>query len=182
MHTAYQKTLNYEPSSAQTSLGYQGVRRHPSISIPVSQSSVSTLSTESSCNSPSSPFQHQSSPKNFSDLVNTLHNLDLNSGGAVNSSVVARPWLQTPSGYVNSPPRTSNLRHCSYSLPCTPTKSGWETSIWDVDLSEEPQQRVESGRDLRAKIYGRLTREASESSASNADSSPDLAWVNDLLK
>lgn len=164
-------------ASGSASFGFQSLRRHPSITIPVvSQDSRGLTSPVSSMSN--------ESPKSFSDLISSLQNLDLN-GNA--SPVAVRPWLQaqaSASPFVHSPPRSSsNLRHCSYSLPCTPTKSSWEPVIWGQDLMEEPPQRVESGRDLRAQIYGRLSRESSEvnSSSNNADS-PDLAWVNDLVK
>jgi hypothetical protein len=41
-----------------------------------------------------------------------------------------------------------------------------------------PAQRVESGCNLRAKVYGRLGKE----SQANSGDVPDLGWVNELVK
>ncbi|EFJ05536.1 hypothetical protein SELMODRAFT_449116 [Selaginella moellendorffii] len=100
-------------------------------------------------------------------------------------------------------------RGTSVSLPCTPTKpTRWDT-MWEMEMGEEdlleeqemlsmPVPRVESGRDLRAKIYGRLANKVigsggnggggGESSglgigyeAGIGEPSPDLNWVNDLV-
>jgi hypothetical protein len=49
------------------------------------------------------------------------------------------------------------------------------------DDGEPTVQRVESGRDLRAKIYGRLSRNSLDVGPGAGDS-PDLDWVNDLVK
>lgn len=69
--------------------------------------------------------------------------------------------------------------HFSRSVPSTPN-SRWAGQVeqWDVKTAAEPSfQRVESGRELRAKIYGKLGKDTSLESES-----PDLGWVNELVK
>jgi len=113
------------------------------------------------------------------ELMNSLQGLRLNE-----SSVPS--WLQAQAQMVNGggghgSPRVSNLRHCVVqSLPCTPTHS--ENTEDAGDWFEEPVQRVESGKDLRAKIYARLTRENVLQDSSSSVESPDVGWVNELVK
>ncbi|XP_028793203.1 zinc finger CCCH domain-containing protein 23 [Neltuma alba] len=70
-------------------------------------------------------------------------------------------------GLVFGSPRGSNLRPGFFSLPSTPnrtvTKSGLDTlDVWDKSRQEEPaMERVESGRELRAKMYAKLCKENS---------------------
>ena len=146
--------------SYSPSYSLQSPRRHNSISIPPSHDSrglsspVSSLSNDGSSQSPSN---------GVSDLISSLQSLDLNGAGSSSATAPSGPsqWLQSHASYAamhsNCSPHASNLRHCSYSLPSTPTKSRWEKN-WDSEFfaEEEPLQRVESGRELRAKIYGRL--------------------------
>lgn len=162
------------------SFGLQSPRRHHSITIPPSHDSRSLSSPVSSLSTDGSS---QSSSNTVSDLISSLQSLDLNGGGSPATTAPTGPvqWLQAEAAMHNSySPRASNLRHCSYSLPSTPTKSRWEKN-WDseVFIEEVPLQRVESGRELRAKIYGRLSRENPDNT--NAES-PDLGWVNELVK
>jgi hypothetical protein len=114
----------------------------------------------------------------MSDLIATIQQLGIR-GSAVPLWIQAQT-LQAANQYSSGP---SPLRRCSQSVPSTPTKLRWEEKSprWEMEEREEvepPAQRVESGRDLRAKIYGRLGKE------SEADSGdvPDLGWVNELVK
>ncbi|XP_077210738.1 zinc finger CCCH domain-containing protein 20-like [Tasmannia lanceolata] len=67
------------------------------------------------------------------------------------------------------------------SFPATPTTppasmgfmEGWERGC----VEEEPMERVESGRDLRAKIFEKLSKENSVENAA-----PDVGWVSELVK
>lgn len=51
---------------------------------------------------------------------------------------------------------------------------------------EEPMERVESGRNLRAKIYEKLSKENSveivETNAVVAAGAPDVGWISELVK
>ncbi|KAG2586430.1 zinc finger CCCH domain-containing protein 2-like [Panicum virgatum] len=75
-----------------------------------------------------------------------------------------------------------------YSLPSTPTTmGGFMANLEPLDVSfiggeEEPVQRVESGRALRAKVFERLSREGAVSGdATAATGGPDVGWVSDLI-
>lgn len=78
------------------------------------------------------------------------------------------------------------LRPGFISLPATPTRiptrSGRGTfDHWEKGChGEEPvMERVESGRDLRAKLYAKLSKENSLESASPV---PDFGWISELVK
>ncbi|XP_024378892.1 uncharacterized protein [Physcomitrium patens] len=117
--------------------------------------------------------------KSMMELIATLQQLEIR--GAPPAS--AAQWLQQQ--YTTGP---SPLRRCSQSVPGTPTKvSGrWDQKErWEVEENEDGEpavQRVESGRDLRAKIYGRLSRSSLNEAGSGVGDSPDLDWVNDLVE
>jgi hypothetical protein len=132
---------------------------------------------------------HQSSNKSMLELIATLQQLELRGGGGSStppSSNSTAQWLQQQ--YSSGP---SPLRRCSLSVPGTPTKLQWEQAPaapakgrWEVDENEEGEptvQRVESGRDLRATIYGRLGKDRPLEVVANGDD-PDLGWVNELVK
>jgi hypothetical protein len=78
-----------------------------------------------------------------------------------------------------------------YSLPSTPTAlataSGYMPNLEPLDVSfgggdEEPVERVESGRALRAKVFERLSREGAVSCYPAAGTGgPDVGWVSDLI-
>lgn len=156
----------------------------PTLSIPpvdlshrsMLQSVSSPLPSPSSC-SPPSPGG-MSTSATMSDLIATIQQLGIR-GSAVPLWIQAQT-LQAANQYSSGP---SPLRRCSQSVPCTPTKLRWEerSPRWEMEENEEvepPVQRVESGRDLRAKIYGRLGK---ENRAESGDT-PDIGWVNELVK
>jgi hypothetical protein len=62
----------------------------------------------------------------------------------------------------------------------------WEQKErWEIDENEEMEpmvMRVESGRDLRAKIYGRLGKESPMDADAVGGDAPDLGWVNELVR
>ncbi|KAG0573960.1 hypothetical protein KC19_VG225500 [Ceratodon purpureus] len=153
----------------------------PTLSIP---SSGDHRSMQHSGHPGMHPGSAPSSPsgvpqKSMMELIATLQQLEVR--GSPPAS--AAQWLQQQ--YTTGP---SPLRRCSQSVPGTPTKvSGrWEQKErWEVDENDDGEptvQRVESGRDLRAKIYGRLSRNSLNDVGLGAGHSPDLDWVNDLVK
>ncbi|KAM0903483.1 hypothetical protein ACQ4PT_018688 [Festuca glaucescens] len=90
-----------------------------------------------------------------------------------------------------------------YSLPSTPTRpslvtvttpSGATLTVEPLDLGliaeEEPVERVESGRALRAKVFERLSKEATVCNNDTVaaatvgfptEAAPDVGWVSDLI-
>lgn len=114
--------------------------------------------------------------------------------GTTRMSIGSPNWgLQMGSGYC-SPRSPSTLRPVFMSLPSTPTRvpppsrSGLGAfDLWEKSCqAEEPiMERVESGRDLRAKIYAKLSKENSLDSsgpASATATAPDFGWVSELVK
>lgn len=158
----------------------------PALSIPpvdlshrsMLQSMSSPLPSPSSC-SPPSPGGMPSSPA-MSDLIATIQQLGIRNSAVPLWIQAQAQTLQAANQYSSGP---SPLRRCSQSVPCTPTKLKWDDrcSRWDMEDNEDlepPVQRVESGRDLRAKIYGRLGKE----NRADSGDAPDLGWVNELVK
>ncbi len=188
-YTQAQATLARSQNSNQGMVGVGGTRPHspstpahrrhldrlnsmPTLSIP-SERSLQQLAVGLSGSAPVSPAGGHHQSKSMLELVATLQQLEL--GGSTSPST---QWLQQH--YTSGP---SPLRHCSVSVPGTPTKVHWEQKErWEYDENEEDStvQRVESGRDLRAKIYGCLGKE-NPMEAGNVDA-PDLGWVNELVK
>ncbi|OWM86589.1 zinc finger CCCH domain-containing protein 20-like [Punica granatum] len=86
------------------------------------------------------------------------------------------------------PTRCSTLRPGSYMgnlMPSTPTRSGLGGGfdLLESPFKEEPaMERVESGRDIRAKIYAKLSRENSLDLVDAPGSGPDVGWVSELVK
>ena len=101
------------------------------------------------------------------------------------NSSPAGGWSGYPSSAVSyGSPTAAGL----YSLPSTPTTmGGYMANLEPLDVSfgggeEEPVQRVESGRALRAKVFERLSREGAVSGdATAAIGGPDVGWVSDLI-
>lgn len=115
-----------------------------------------------------------------SDMVASMRQLQLNKMKSIPNS-----WG------IQMSPRFSMSRTGFCSLPSTPTQAVARTGIgfldqWDKGcVEEEPvMERVESGRDLRAKMFEKLSKEnpldrveANPPEASN----PDLGWVSELV-
>jgi hypothetical protein len=43
-------------------------------------------------------------------------------------------------------------------------------------------ERVESGKNLRAKMYAKLSKENSLDQVDSATSAPDVGWISELVK
>lgn len=119
--------------------------------------------------SPLSPAVHSPAPSSkliMEGLINTLQRMEINGD--------TLPWRQQQQQF-NLPGRSC------LSLPGAPR---WDDDAWEVEAAEDGSiQRVESGKQLRAKIYGRLTRESTlqDNNNTNTEYSPDLGWVNELV-
>lgn len=118
------------------------------------------------------PLLPNSSPQSMNELLSTLQNLQLK------SRVVDANRMPSPHWALQS---TAFESYASRSLPCSPSNSKWssQAALWDCSEAEvePPARRVESGRDLRAKIYGKIGKENGVE-----NETPDLDWVNDLVK
>lgn len=86
--------------------------------------------------------------------------------------------------------RFSMLKPDFCSLPSAPTarpSTGSGPSLLDIKETltphEEPaMERIESGRDLRAKMHAKLSKENSLRRMDSATSAPDIGWISELVK
>uniref|UniRef100_A0A0A0L582 Uncharacterized protein n=1 Tax=Cucumis sativus TaxID=3659 RepID=A0A0A0L582_CUCSA len=113
--------------------------------------------------SPNCPFN------SVNGLVSCMRNLQL-------GKLKATPhWGRIQLGQNPLSPSSSGL----YNLPSTPTTGNYE--LWGKNYEEEPaMERVESGRDLRAQMYAKLSK---DNSVKEMDPilTPDVGWVSELL-
>ncbi|XP_050363165.1 zinc finger CCCH domain-containing protein 20-like isoform X2 [Argentina anserina] len=88
----------------------------------------------------------------------------------------------SPPSWVGSP-RGPLIRPDFFSLPSTPTRGPGPFDLWEHSLAEEPEmERVESGRDLRARMYAKLSKENSMGRVDPAGvSGPYVDWVSELV-
>lgn len=147
-----------------------------SISPPMSPTAESPLSQSMSRSLGSS---------SISEMVASLRNLQLGKVKSLPSS-----WnihMGGSPGYGS--PRGSMLRPGFLSLPSTPTGTPTRPGMRYVDpfeniCEEEPvMERVESGRDLRARMFEKLSKENSleRVDPSPSNGAPDVDWVSDLV-
>ncbi|XP_021725009.1 zinc finger CCCH domain-containing protein 20-like isoform X1 [Chenopodium quinoa] len=159
------------------------LRTGPGLGSPRGSGLVS-VSEDSAINTPS-----------VGDLMASIRNLQLNkvksmpnSWGSHPMHVNGSPVFGSPRG-VGTP--TAISRAGFFSLPTTPTRP--RIGYWDnQDIGEEDEQpvmeRVESGRELRARMFEKLSKEnpldgsGSPLSTSAPGSSPDFGWVCDLIE
>lgn len=154
-----------------------------------SPSSISPPATPLADSPPMSPITQSLSRSlgstSIHEMVASMRNLQL---GNVMSLSSSRNSQMGSFGFGS--PRGSLLRPGFSSLPTTPTRAPTRPGMGCFDIletdSEEPQmERVESGRDLRVKMFEKLSKENSlgrvepEQESSGA---PDVGWVSELLK
>uniref|UniRef100_A0A7N0V8B5 C3H1-type domain-containing protein n=1 Tax=Kalanchoe fedtschenkoi TaxID=63787 RepID=A0A7N0V8B5_KALFE len=142
---------------------------------------ASFCSTSPPTSPPSSPPLSTllcSSYGSVNELVSNMRGLQL---------AKAAPSPTSTWATIGSPRGSSNLRPGFFSLPTTPTRvparSG-RAQFEQWDSSEEPvMERVESGRDLRAKIYAKLSKDNSFGPVNDSQlTDPDVAWISDLVQ
>ncbi|WOK96981.1 zinc finger CCCH domain-containing protein 2-like [Canna indica] len=126
----------------------------------------------------------------MNDVVASLRQLQLSKAKSLPSS-----WgIQLGNGLFGSPRgATPPFRAGFCSLPTTPTTTGMGGSgvAWfdgvegGLPEEEEPMERVESGRALRAKLFEKLSKECVAERGGGAApsiSAPDIGWVSELVK
>ncbi|CAI9100498.1 OLC1v1037614C1 [Oldenlandia corymbosa var. corymbosa] len=157
----------------------------PESGSPPSESPpMSPLTTASSMN----PLSRSLGSNSINEMMASMRQLQLNKVQSANSS-----WgLQASGGSALGSPRMVMSRAGYCSLPSTPTRMANRNGIgyfdnWDNGgCEEEPQmERVESGRDLRAKIFQKLSKEnpLDRADPNSYDApNPDVGWVTELIK
>ncbi|KAJ0964693.1 hypothetical protein J5N97_025831 [Dioscorea zingiberensis] len=108
-------------------------------------------------------------------------------GGSVNEVLASLRHLQL-SKAKSSPNSWGYPVGCGFGSPRSPASTPTTSTVgggsawldrWDAE-DHQPVERVESGRALRAKMFERLSKESGLEKQEN--SSPDVAWVSDLLQ
>ncbi|XP_017983346.1 PREDICTED: zinc finger CCCH domain-containing protein 23 [Theobroma cacao] len=134
--------------------------------------------------SDSPPMSPSGSFNSASELAASMRNLQL---GKAKMTGACSWGLQMGSGFGS--PRGSTLRSSFCSSPSTPTRTPTRSGLGQFDLwecnafEEEPaMERVESGRDLRARMYAKLSKENSLDRLDPTGSGPDVGWVSELVK
>ncbi|CAM0957436.1 unnamed protein product [Alopecurus aequalis] len=172
-------------SSSPTSTLVSPPRSPPSESPPMSPDAAGALRRGS--------WPGVGSPVN--DVLTSLRQLRL---ASPRSAPSGGSFLAGYSSAYGSPRSPAGL----YSLPSTPTRPspvmvntacGGTLTVEPLDLGliaeEEPVERVESGRALRAKVFERLSKEATVCNDPIAATTvqvpvaaaPDVGWVSDLI-
>ncbi|KAL2525596.1 Zinc finger CCCH domain-containing protein 20 [Abeliophyllum distichum] len=128
-----------------------------------------------------------SPPVSPSGLTESIRGLQINS---VRMGLTMSPptWgLQMGSGF-GSPRSPPAFRPGFLSLPSTPVWTRTRSGLGAFDISEttgedDPEmERVESGRDLRAKIYAKLSKENSLHRIDSGNLDTDVGWVSELVE
>ncbi|KAK8535289.1 hypothetical protein V6N12_056812 [Hibiscus sabdariffa] len=121
--------------------------------------------------SESPPLSPSDSP--VSELTSSIRNLQL--GKAKMGSACSRG---IPIGSCFVSPRSSILRPAS---PSTPTRTQTRPGLGNAFEEEPAMERVESGRDLRARMYAKLSKDNSLDPLDPSGSGPDVGWVSELV-
>lgn len=153
--------------------------------LPFLSSPVSVSPPESP---PMSPMLSHS-VGSVGELVASFRNMQLQKLKSLPPSWMNSPVSGSGSGYL-SPRSGSMLRPGVSSLPTTPTRVVNQGGLgyWDKVSEEEPlMERVESGRDLRVRMFEKLSKENSvgrvdPDSDLGGSSAPDVGWVSELVK
>lgn len=140
---------------------------------------------------PNSPESPPMSPPSYAshELVGAMQGLQIGKGMSMSPR---SPWgVQmggSGSGFGSPRSPTGYMSGFCGSMPSTPTRTPTRSGLglfdpWDLSIDEEmPMERVESGRDLRAKIYSKLSKENSLDPNRVDSPGPDFGWVSELVK
>ncbi|GMI81414.1 tandem zinc finger 2, Oxidation-related Zinc Finger 1 [Hibiscus trionum] len=121
----------------------------------------------------SPPMSPSGSFNSVSELSASMRSLQL---GKAKMSGACSWGLQMGSGFGS--PRGSTLRPGFCSSPSTPTRTPTRSYLGQFE-EESAMERVESGRDLRARMYAKLSKENSLVCHDPTGSGPDVGWVSD---
>lgn len=174
---------SYDGSPLRQALEASCAKTLPFMSSPGSVSPPGSPPPESPPMSPiTSSLSRSLGSNSINEMVASLRQLQLSKVKSAPSSWCVH--MGSPGGFGS--PRASIIRPGFCSLPSTPTRAPKRHGLGFVDLFEEEpaMERVESGRDLRAKMFEKLSKENSldrpDPSASGAG--PDVGWVSELVK
>ncbi|KAJ1438014.1 Zinc finger, CCCH-type [Sesbania bispinosa] len=180
---------SYDGSPLRLAIESSCAKTLPFMSSPGSVSPPVTPPTESPPLSPMTRSLSRSLGSNsvsVNEMVASLRNLQLGKVKSLPSSWNVPVGMGSP-GFGS--PRGPVIRPGFCSLPSTPTQAPSRGGVnyfdlWDQRCEEEPvMERVESGRDIRAKMFEKLSKENSlgRSGSGTVDGAPDIGWVSELV-
>ncbi|KFK40348.1 hypothetical protein AALP_AA3G362300 [Arabis alpina] len=173
--------INQSPDRVDS---FEGLRRGFQFSISPTSGSPPVSPRDDSVDVTQCSLSRSLGSNSVNDVVASFRNLQLNK---MKSHIGCYG-----SGFGSGSPRGSVLGPGFLSLPNTPTRPGIRLmDMWDNNnnngLEEEPvMERVESGRELRAKMFEKLSKENCMDRVDpdpNQDSGegPDVGWVSELV-
>ncbi|KDP33764.1 hypothetical protein JCGZ_07335 [Jatropha curcas] len=179
---------SYDGSPFRQAIEASCAKSLPFLSSPGSISPPATPPADSPPMSPMTQCLSRSVGSNsINEMMASLRNLQL---GKVKS--LPASWNVQVGGSGYGSPRGSNIRSGFCSLPTTPTSAPTRSGlcyrdVWERVCEEEPpMERVESGRDLRVKMFEKLSKENSlgrvDPDPVQSANAPDVGWVSELLK
>lgn len=204
-HTPEQlRLLPQSPRSVNSADSYDGSPLRQAIeascarNLPFVTSSPGSITPPEVDSPPMSPMTQSLSsslgPNSINEMVASLRNLHIGKVPSLPSSWNVQVGGSSGGSVYGSPRAGSILRPGFCSVPTTPTRtaSGLRyPDFWDkVSAEEEPaMERVESGRDIRARMFERLSKENNMvergeqgMGPSDGDGGPDVDWVSDLVQ
>ncbi|KAK1367834.1 C3H transcription factor [Heracleum sosnowskyi] len=171
-----------------TFLAESGVpsRRLGKSSFGSSPTSILYSPTESPPSSPCGLMGFDS----VSELSESMRGMQIGNGGRMGMSMSVSPptWGFKMGSSFGSPRQCSMIRPGFMSVPGTPTRKMTRSGLgvfdlWDQSCEEEPaMERVESGKDLRAKMYAKLSKENSLGRVDSDNSGSEVGWITELVK
>ncbi|KAG6589970.1 Zinc finger CCCH domain-containing protein 49, partial [Cucurbita argyrosperma subsp. sororia] len=171
----------YDESPVRQCLDGSCAKSLPFLSSPVSVSPSATPVDSPPLSPMTRSLGRSLGSSSINEMVASLRNLHLSKVKSLPSS-----W----NVQIGSPGYPSRICHGFCSLPTTPTRAPTAPGVGLLDFSdhglqEEPaMERVESGRELRAKMLEKLSKENSLDLVDSSSSActPDVGWVSELLK
>ncbi|CAI0381019.1 unnamed protein product [Linum tenue] len=196
-HTPEQ--LRVLPQSPRSTESYDGSPFRQAIeascarTLPFMTSSPGSVSPPETDSPPMSPMTTQQTlsrslgSNSINEMMVSLRNLQLGKVKSLPSS-----WIGAGggggggSGY-GSPRAGSLLRPGFCSVPTTPSGLGYSADFWDKVCEEEPaMERVESGRDIRARMFEKISKEnmleRGDPSPYSTVGGPDVDWISELVQ
>lgn len=125
-----------------------------------------------------------------SELSESMRGMQIGKACRMNMNMSVSPptWGFKMGSSYGSPRQCSMIGPGFMSVPGTPTRNMTRSGlgvfdIWEQSCEEEPaMERVESGKDLRAKMYAKLSKENSLERVDSENSGSDVGWITELVK
>ncbi|KAK4756586.1 hypothetical protein SAY87_006713 [Trapa incisa] len=123
------------------------------------------------------------SPKSIhsmNELVVSMRGLNFGESRLISRKPHFASWF----GPTSPQPTIYAGSYTTVSVPSSPTQGGLGVyDLWESPFMEKStRERIESGRDTRARIYAKLSKDNPLDQADTHGSGPDVGWVLELVK